>query len=209
MSNTGNQTTTDGWVLSGFGGTVAPTLGNTSSTATGPVNPSPGFLTGVFFGFSDDSKTSGEADLVMRYRDTTGMTSADQTLVSNAVAGQTYLIVAEVNVNGMSPIDPVTYWVNPTDLSSVGGLNGSTSIQGTVNTYSFQGSSTGNGDFTRLNYAAYDYTGDAFFDEARLGTTLASIAPAATVVPEPTSLVLTALGGLSALGAFRRRRPAR
>jgi hypothetical protein len=209
----GTNTTTDGYVLSGFGGTVAPTLGSTSATATNPVNPSPGFLQGIYVGFSDDSKTANEADLVLRYRDTTGMTSADQILVNganNATANRTFLVVAQVNINvNGTAVDQVNYWVNPADLNSVGDLNSTSLASGSLNTFSFQGAASGTGDFTRLNYAAYDWTAAVTnFDEARLGTTLDSIAPAgAAAVPEPASIALSALGGgLVALGTLGRRR---
>ena len=203
VKNTGASLTTDGWALGGFGGTVAPTLGTTS----------PGFLQGIYVGFANDSGIANEADLVLRYRDTSGnKSSADAILVNganNATANQTYLVVAEVNVNYNGSLDQVNYWVNPTDLSSMSGLGNSTTIKGALDTYSFQGAASGNGDFARLNYAAYDYNGAAFFDEARLGTSLDSIAPL-VAVPEPASLVLSSLGGgLFGLGMLRRRRSAR
>jgi hypothetical protein len=196
VSNTGNQTTTNGWVLSGFGGTVAPTFGTTS-----------GNLSGIFIGFSDDSGTAGEADLVLRYRNGTGATSADQTLVNgagNSTAGQTYLVVAQVNINSSGSTDQVNYWVNPADLNSVADLNSTSLASGTLNTFSYQGASTGVGDFTRLNYSALNWNGDATFDEQRLGTTLASIAP--TAVPEPSSMILLGAGSIAALAVRSRRR---
>jgi hypothetical protein len=206
VSELGNQTTTSGWVLSGFGGSVAPIL----STPT--MNTS-GNLTGIFLGFADDTGTAKEADLVLRYRNTTGMTSADQVLLNganNALAGQTFLVVAQININVSGPNnshDQVNYWVNPTSLASLSDLNATSLTSGTIDTLAFQGAATGNGDFTRLNYDSLNWDGAATFDEARLGTTLASIAPAA--VPEPSGLVLTALGGgLIVVGTLRRRRRA-
>jgi hypothetical protein len=196
VSNTGNQTTTSGWVLSGFGGTVAPTFGTTN-----------GNLSGIFIGFSDDSGTANEADLVLRYRNTTGATSADQTLVNganNATAGQTYLVVAEVNVNFSGAMDQVNYWVNPADLNSVADLNNTSIASGTLNTFSYQGQVGSTNDFTRLNYSALNWNGAATFDEQRLGTTLASIAP--TAVPEPSSMILLGAGSIAALAVRSRRR---
>jgi hypothetical protein len=201
VKNTGNQTTTTGWILSGFGNTTAPTLGTTT----------PGFLTGIYFGFADDTGTANEADLVMRYRDTSGnnggKSSADTVLVNganNATAGNTYLVVAEVNLNSSGSTDHVTYWVNPTDLSSQTALTNTALSTGGVDTLAFQG---GTSDFNRLNYAETDWDGDAAFDEARLGTTLASIAP--STVPEPTSMVLLGVGSLTALVIRSRRRTSR
>jgi hypothetical protein len=199
MKNTGNQTTTTGWLLSGFGNSTAPTLGTTT----------PGFLTGIFFGFADDTGAANRADLVMRYRDTSGnnggKSSADTILVdgtNNATAGQTYLVVAAVNLNYSGSLDKVTYWVNPTDLSSQTALTNTALTTGSVDTLAFQG---GLNDFIRLNYAEQGWDGDAFYDEARLGTTLASIGP----VPEPSSMVLLGAGSIAALSVRYRRRALR
>jgi hypothetical protein len=197
VKNTGNQTTTSGWLLSGFGNNVAPTFGTTT-----------GFLQGIFFGFSDNSGTANEADLVIRYRDTSGnnggKSTADTILVNganNATAGQTYLVVAAVNVNYSGSLDHVTYWVNPTDLSSQAALTSTALTTGGFDTLAFQNV----GDFARLNYAEQGWDGDAFYDEARLGTTLASIGP----VPEPSSMVLLGAGSIAALSVRSRRRALR
>jgi hypothetical protein len=202
MSNTGNQTTTSGWVLSGFGNTTFPSLGTTT-----------GNLFGLYFGFANDSGAANEADLVMRFRSSAGgATSTDQILVNganNATAGNTYLVVAEVNVNSSNPLDHVNYWVNPTDLSSQTALTNTALASGSLDTLAFQGQTTnpvGN-DFTRLNYAAFNWDGDATFDEARLGTTLASIAPSS--VPEPSSMILLGAGSIAALAVRSRRRTLR
>jgi PEP-CTERM motif len=193
VSNTGNQTTTSGYVLSGFGNATVPALGTTT-----------GNLFGIYFGFADDSGTPNEADLVLRYRNTANPTSADQVMVNganNATAGQTYLVVAEVNINvSGTPNDQVTYWVNPTDLNSVADMNATAIATNTLNTFAFQGT----GDFTRLTYSAQNWDGDATFDEQRLGTTLASIAPVA--VPEPSSMILLGAGSIAALAVRSRRR---
>ena len=127
---------------------------------------------------------------------------------NNATANQTYLVVAQVGVNSAGSVDQVNYWVNPSDLSSVSALtNGPSLASGSLSTYSYQGAASGTGDFTRLNYAAYDWNGArTYFDEQRLGTTLDSIAPGPQTVPEPASLALTVFGGgLVALGALWRR----
>jgi hypothetical protein len=196
----GTMTTTDGYVLTGFGNTVAPTPLTTTN-----------FLQGVYVGFANENAVvGGESDLILRYRNTTGMTTADQVLVSGAggaTTNQTYLVVMEVNINYSGSLDQVNYWVNPPDLNSVGDLSGAP-VSGSLNTtLSYQGT----GDFARLNYASNDWNGaTTFFDEQRLGTTLDSIAPP-PAVPEPASLVLTVLGGGMAFAGslWRARRSSR
>jgi PEP-CTERM motif len=202
VSNVGNQTTTDGAILAGFGNNVAPTLAPGAN------------LAGIYFGFSDVHGATGESDLVIRSRDTAANTNTDTVLVNgtnNALAGQTFLVVAEVSVNSNGSMDQVNWWVNPADLNSTSDLNNTSLAKGTLSTFAYQGASTGDGDFTRLTYASMDYTGNAFFDEARLGTSLASIAPTPSAVPEPSSVILTLMGGgLVGLVKLRRsRRPVR
>jgi len=196
----GTMTTTDGYVLSGFANSVAPTPNTTSN-----------FLQGVYVGFANENATvGGESDLILRYRDSIGTTTADQVLVSGAggaTTNQTYLVVMQVSINYSGSLDQVNYWVNPADLNSVGDLSNSL-VSGSLNsTFAYQGT----GDFARLNYVSNDWNGaTTFFDEQRLGTTLDSIAPLASV-PEPASLVLTVLGGGMAFAGslWRARRSSR
>jgi PEP-CTERM motif len=199
-SSTSNPTTTGGFVLSGFANTTFPAFGTTSPT-----------LFGLYFGFSDSTGTANEADLVMRARGSAGgNTSADTVLVNganNATAGNTYLVVAEVNINSNGSLDHVSYWVNPTDLSSQAALTSTSLTSGSLDTLAFQGSSNTSGDFNRLNYVEQGWAGDAYFDEQRLGTTLASIAP--TAVPEPSSVILLGAGSIVGLVVRSRRRALR
>jgi hypothetical protein len=198
MKNTGNQTTTTGSILSGFANATSTTLG------TGTA-----FLQGVYFGFADNSGAANEADLVARYRDTSGGKVVAQSVLvngaNNATADTTYLVVAKITINSGLTSDTVNYWINPTDLSSQAALTSTALTTGTLNTLSYQGGSTG--DFTRLNYVETNWDGGAFFDEARLGTTLASIAPAP--VPEPSSVILLGAGSIVGLVVRSRRRALR
>jgi hypothetical protein len=198
-SSTSNPTTTGGFVLSGFANTTFPTFGTTT-----------GNLFGIYFGFSDSTGAANEADLVIRARGTAGgATSADTVLVNganNATAGNTYLVVAQVNINYSGSLDRVSYWVNPTDMSSQAALTSTALASGSFDTLAYQGGSS-TVDFTRLNYTEQGWAGDAYFDEARLGTTLASIAP--TAVPEPSSVILLGAGSIAALVVRSRRRALR
>jgi hypothetical protein len=175
------------YVLTGFGNATTPVLG-----AAGP--------TGLFAGFSGDT-----GNLVLRYRDTANLTA--ETVLINAsttnIDNTTLLVVAQINVNVSGITDNVNWWVNPTDFTSVATLNSTAFVTGSL-TGNLLSAST---DFTRLNYISRNWNQNAFFDEPRLGTTLANTfpVPVATVAPEPASLALLALGGMSFFAARRRR----
>jgi hypothetical protein len=208
VSNAGTQTTTNGFVLAGFGGSSGLFPGAPGASVGGNIQ-------GIYIGFADENGGSGEADLIIRSRDTSTSDKGtqDTTLVSNSLAGQTYLVVAEMNVNpGGSSLDSVTYWVDPTDFTSTTSLTSTAIASATFSTYSFAGSTTTNGnDFYRLNYAENDWDGQAYFDQVELGTSLASITPLTNAVPEPASIAMTALGlgGFAMASYLRRRRSAR
>ena len=190
-------------ILAGFGNTVPPVLGSTSAY---------GNNAGLYFGFAQHGTAGDTGDLVIRYRDTTGKTMADATLVSGASGGTATVfdIVARLDVNANGPIDYLTYWVNPTSYTSQAALD-ATSVasndvgaggSGPITTYAI-GTVT---DLARLNYVDQNWTGNANFDEARLGTSLADIAPLVSSVPEPGSVVLLGMGLIGTLGLAIRRR---
>ncbi len=202
VSNAGTQTSTNGFVLAGFGGSSGLFPGAPGASIGGN-------LQGIYIGFADETGTAGQADLIIRSRDqsATDKGTQDTTLVSNAVNNQVYLVVAQMNVNPGGSLDSVTYWVNPTDFTSTSSLTSTSIASASFNTYSFAGSTTTAGnDFYRMNYTAQNWNGQSYFDQVELGTSLSSIAPA-TSVPEPASIAMTVLGcGSFAVGAFLRRR---
>lgn len=188
--NRGNNTlaTGTGFVLTGFGNAIEPTAGTTSAA-----------LAGLFVGFAQDGVANNFGNLVIRYRDTAGNTSADAVLINGATTstfGTSYLVVAKIDVNASGATDAVTWWLNPTNGASESLLSATATSTGTFNSFALQGST----DFVRLNYTTRNYTGTAFFDEARLSTDLAGLSLA---VPEPTTLA--ALAGLG-VTLIRRRR---
>ena len=188
----------NGYALAGFGNSTPPTLGAT--TTTGMSSGVSANLFGLFFGFAHepgDPTNSPNSDLVIRYRNSTGATAGDTVLMSNAAANTSYTIIAEVQVNASGAADLLTYWVNPTNASSIAALDNTSMLNNDgspVTTYGFQGNGATT-DLTRLNYSAQNWGGDSLsaqFGDPTLGTTLADVAP--LVVPEPRSFILLALG---------------
>ena len=179
-----------GFVLTGFGAPGEPIVGSAG-------------IAGLFAGYSGDS-----GNLVLRYRDTSNL-GAETTLLSGAggaLDNNTYLVIASVDVNvGGGIADNVSYWVNPTDLTSTATLTSTSAASGAF---------TGNllsapSDITRLNYLSRNWNSSAFFDEPRLGTSLASISGiTASAAPEPGSFALLGTGALTFAGMCitRRRR---
>jgi len=171
------------YVMAGFGGSIAPT---TLGAVGGP---------GLFMGFSGSA-----GDLAMRYRNTAG--NVAETILTSSSANTTYAIVAKISVNTAGITDNVNWWVNPTDFTSETTLTSTALANG-----AFSGNLlSANTDLVRLNYIAVNWNSSAFFDEVRLGTTLASLGgtSAGAAAPEPGTLALGALG-LLALVAQRRR----
>jgi hypothetical protein len=190
-----------GYALAGYGNNVPPVLGAT--TTDGLPSSSPAFLQGLFFGFAHEANdpAGSNGDLVIRYRNSIGTTSADAILLAGAAANTTYSIIAklDVNVNNGS-VDNLTYWLNPTNTSSEAALDLSSSVSNFANplaTFALQDSA----GFMRLTYSAQSWNGDArsaSFGDPTLGLTLADVVPAA--VPEPSSMAMIAIGMVGGLG---------
>jgi hypothetical protein len=153
-------------------------------------------LAGLYAGF-----TGNNGSLALRYNSTGGAV-VDTILIDAAnqnIDNTTLLVVAQININVSGTTDDVTWWVNPTDFTSVASLTATALATGT-----FSGNPVTNaGSFARLNYASRNWNTNVFFDDPRLGTTLSGTFPVASVAPEPGSLTLLALGGAFFL---RRRR---
>ena len=176
----------------GFSNTVTPTIGTTG-------------LTGIYVGFSGDT-----GSLVLRYRDTASTNVAETSLIAavgNNIDNTTYLVVAQVDVNTNGANDTVTYYVNPTDFTSNATLASTSLITGSFQANILSASS----DIQRLTYFSRDFNSGAFFDEARLGAGGTGISPAAALglniatAPEPGSLLLVLLGGITSVGIRKRR----
>ncbi|MEX0653462.1 MAG: PEP-CTERM sorting domain-containing protein [Phycisphaeraceae bacterium] len=108
-------------------------------------------------------------------------------------AGQTHLMIVRLDDNADPDQRIMDIWVNPEDVTNLGTPNE------TFETLSW----TSGFDISRIGLVG-DTDGpnpSVIFDEFRFGTTSESVTP----VPEPASIVLAGLGGLTLLGGRRRR----
>jgi hypothetical protein len=187
LVNRGNislDTSEAGYVLTGFGNFVAPTLGSTS-----------GFLDGVYVGWAQKSDTD-EGSLVLRSRQTTAQSAEDVVLVDGDATdtqGITYNVVYKAEVNASGGTDNITWFLNPTDFTDDASLASSAAATGSFSSFAY-----GDADLDRLNYVSFQWNGNAFFDEPTIAAS-----PSSLVVPEPATAGLLAVAGLAAL---RRRR---
>ncbi len=150
----------DGYVLTGFGNTVQPAAGTTS-----------GFLEGAYVGFAQDGVVDNFGNLVIRYRPGAEASTIDEIVLDGSQTstfGTTYAVVmkVDINVDGGSA-DSVSWWLNPTNFLSEETLTSSAFSSGTFESFAYQSPS-----IARLNYAAYNWNGNAFFDAPRLSTSL-------------------------------------
>lgn len=187
LVNRGNialDTGPEGYVMTGFGNFVAPTLGATS-----------GFLDGVYVGWAQKSPTD-EGSLVLRSRTTAAQSAEDVVLVDGDAVdtqGITYNVVYKAEVNAAGSVDNITWYLNPTDFTDDLTLASSSAATGLFASFAY-----GDADLDRLNYTSFQWNGNAFFDEPTIAAT-----PSALVIPEPATAGLLAVAGLAVL---RRRR---
>ena len=198
----------------GFGNSVTPTPGISFSGTTAAS------LSGAFLGFAGTGAATDFGSLVIRARTASTPTgqNVDTVIIDGATTStenQTYFIVTKVASGINGGIDGLSYWVNPTDLSSEGQMTATAAYTNANAPLNFFGPQGTGGDVDRLTFADTVNTpfgtaatgvfrGTALFDEPRLGTTLADVTPAP--VPEPTTLVAVAGAGLTLLRRRRRRR---
>jgi hypothetical protein len=189
------------YALMGFGNSVQPDIVNSGST-----------LQGVYIGYTQSAATTsgGTLDdfgsLVIRSRQ--NIAGANRVVDTVLVDGQafstfqqTYLVVAKLNVNSTGTTDLLTYWVNPTSLSSEATMSSTALITGSVPVSTIATAA----DLSRLTLAEDSYNATIDFDEPRIGTTLAELA-AATPTPEPSALVFAALAFTALRSRSRRSR---
>ncbi|MEO1130197.1 MAG: phosphodiester glycosidase family protein, partial [Planctomycetota bacterium] len=137
---------------------------------------------GLFAGFRGDDAGAlpGQADLILRARNGAGDLQ-DTVLVAN-VQASTYHVIYKLEVNAAGSDDVVTWWVNPSDLSSEAAMTGSAVATGVVNTDAM----TANDQIDRLFVLANNWARVFFWDETRMGYDLASVVNVATQPdPEP------------------------
>jgi len=149
---------------------------------------------GLFAGFrgEDAGAAPDEVDLILRARGASGDLE-DTVLLSDAQA-TTYHVMYRVDVNASGSTDNVTYWVNPSDLSSEGAATSSAVATGTVPTFSMNT----NSDIIQKHVLTNQWARSFFWDETRFGYDFASVA-----IPSPGA---AALLGLAGVAGVRRRR---
>jgi hypothetical protein len=118
--------------------------------------------------------------------------------------GVTHLIIARVDWNTSALLETVTAWVDPTDVTTEAAAAAAQFYTGT------------DFDLTSLTFLR-PFTGNqaagppiavatvGSYDEMRVGGTWESVT-SAVAVPEPSSIMLTTIGGFGLLFASRRRR---
>lgn len=117
------------------------------------------------------------ANFRLGVQNTTGGTPNYTDVTTDLTFGQTYFVVVKYDLNGTSN-DIVTIWINPASLGGsepTGGTSNSSGTLGTITTF---------GSVAVRNASA---TPNADIDEIRVGTTWASVAPSAIVVPTVTT----------------------
>ncbi len=180
----------EGYVLTGFGNSVAPARGATS-----------GFLEGAFVGFSQSSANPNSfGDLVIRSRTTAAQTAEDTVLIDGATTstfGNTYAVVMKAEVDAAGSQDRISWWVNPQVYLSESTLTDTSIASGSFLSFAYPTDSI----LDRLNYVSFQWNGNAFFDGVRLSNDLSGLGGA---VPEPSSVVLTVIGSVIAGAALRR-----
>ncbi len=126
----------------------------------------------VGFRGEDAGAAADTADLILRARDLASGDLTDTVLIADA-ANVTYHVLMKVDVNvGGGTADDVTYWVNPADVTSEATLDTSSAATGSVSTAALDATDS----ITRLNLITSNWARSFFFDEARFGYDLSSVA---------------------------------
>jgi hypothetical protein len=189
------------YAFMGWGNAVVP---NASSSGS--------LMQGVYVGFTQSAATTSggslddAASLVIRTRQNIGGTeeNVDTTLVDGSVfptAFNEYFVVTKLQLNTSGNNDTLTYWVNPTNITSETSMNNTALLFGSVTV----DTAVSNASFSQLTFAESQFNAMFSFDEPRIATTLADLS-AATPTPEPASLSLLAV---SVFPMLLRRRPVR
>ena len=143
--------------------------------------------------------------IVVKTTDGTNNSLVGHTVLSSLAANnQLNLVILKVDVNANGTTDNFTVYVNPTNVSTEA-LAASTAANAANETFTAD-ALTNNGDITRLGYELFNNgaTGpNVVADEPRIGTSFADVVSG---VPEPTSMGVVVMAGLTLLA--RRRRAA-
>ncbi|MEM9353502.1 MAG: PEP-CTERM sorting domain-containing protein [Planctomycetota bacterium] len=154
------------------------TVGFTNAVTSASFNnTSADNVFGLQVGFrgEDAGADADTTDLIIRARDLSG-DLADTVLVADAgnePFGGTFHVLMKVDINvGGGTADDVTYWVNPADVTSEVTLTSSSAATGSISTAAFEATDS----VTRLNVLTSNWARGFFYDEARFGYDLSSVA---------------------------------
>jgi hypothetical protein len=162
-------------------------------------------LRGALVGFRWQPET-GLTDLVLRCSSKNG--KVEDTVLLPRVSNQTYVVVLKVNADAPKN-DFISYWVNPADLTDETAATATSAAKKVLAVDCVDGPA----DLGRFVAVTNNWSRSFYFDEVRLGTTLAD------VVRDDRQALLPALAALSLIGlglgmgwwllrAVRRRRGA-
>jgi hypothetical protein len=182
---------------SGFIGVGFTNTGTTAPNYDANFSDSSTTMRGLLIGVAGNGTT---VNYVVRHLGATGIVNDAILLNLTGTDTPTRLTIAKLEFND-DPTNPagnskMTIWQDPADLTSESAATAAAAPL-VFRTFAL----ANNADITQLTMLGMNYSKPVSFDEPRLGTTWADVAP----VPEPAALATLALSGVALLGRRNRR----